>query len=100
MSLTSLTLLKQQVRADTFGDDDDLLQHYLDAAEEYAVTYTRRSPDDLAVGEDGRLPATVTQAVLLLASHWYNQREASVQGGMSDVPFGVAALLKPWRVFA
>nr|WP_269106835.1 head-tail connector protein [Massilia sp. TS11] len=39
-------------------------------------------------------------AVLLLVGHWYNNREASTTAAnVSDIPFGVDALLTPAKVW-
>lgn len=100
MSVTPLSLLKQQCRAEDFDDSDELLQQKLDDAEEWVCVYTHRTLADLvARGRDGALPGSVRQAVLMLAAHWYNQAEAAVQGAMTEVPFAIGALLKPWRKF-
>lgn len=95
MSHTSLLLLKKHVRADDFTSDDIYLQHLLDAAEESVVGMTNRTPDELL--EDGEFPLRLQQAVLLLAGHWYNQREAVSGVQMHSVPFALDALVKPFR---
>ena len=69
-----LKLLKKQVRADDFQQDDAYLQHLLDAATDTVVTYTNREKAEL-VDDKGNLPKMLQQAVLRLAAHWYNQRE-------------------------
>lgn len=42
----------------------------------------------------------VSQAVLMLAAYWYDQRMASVASGWNEAPFAVRALLSPLRVWA
>ena len=37
------------------------------------------------------------QAVLLIAGHWYNQREAVSGVQMAEVPYTMQALIKPYR---
>lgn len=42
-------------------------------------------------------PTPVKQAILLLVSHLYENREASTELALKDIPFGVDALLKDYR---
>lgn len=42
-------------------------------------------------------PTPVKQAILLLVSHLYENREASTEAALKDIPFGVDALLKDYR---
>lgn len=100
MATIDLTLLKKHVRADDFSDDDEYLQHLLTSAEEYVCKATHRGLDELTELGGGQLPAMLRQAVLLLAGHWYNQREAVSGVQMAEVPYTVAALVKPYRLLS
>lgn len=101
MSTVDLELLKKHVRADDFADDDDYLAHLLDAAEQYVCTATNREAAELLeMGGGEHLPATLQQAVLLIAGHWYNQREAVSGVQMAEVPYTLQALIKPYRKLA
>lgn len=97
MALTDIALLKQHVRADDFSDDDQYLAHLLEAAEQYVCKATNRDSDELVDAATGKLPATLQQAVLLIAGHWYNQREAVSGVQMAEVPYTMQALIKPYR---
>ncbi len=98
MATVDIALLKQHVRADDFSDDDQYLAHLLEAAEQYVTEATNRSGDELlAMGDGEHLPATLQQAVLLIAGHWYNQREAVSGVQMAEVPYTQQALIKPYR---
>lgn len=97
MSLTALSLLKVHVRADDFSEDDAYLQHLLDAAEQHVADNTNRSLADLVELGGGELPMPLTHAVLLIAGHWYNQREAVGSASMAEVPYTLTALTKPYR---
>lgn len=97
MSLTALSLLKAHVRADDFSEDDAYLQHLLDAAEQHVADSTNRSLADLVELGGGELPYAITHAVLLIAGHWYNQREAVAGVAMAEVPYTLQALVKPYR---
>lgn len=96
MAIVDIALLKKHVRADDFSDDDEYLEHLLEAAEDYVLRATNvSSPADLLVG--GALPAPLKHAVLTLAGHWYNQREAVSSVQMMEAPYTLQALLKPYR---
>lgn len=96
MATVDIALLKQHVRADDFSDDDAYLTHLLEAAETYVCSATNRTSAEL-VQDDGKLPATLQQAVLMIAGHWYNQREAVSGVQMAEVPYTLQALIKPYR---
>lgn len=99
MATVDIALLKQHVRADDFSEDDAYLAHLLEAAEAYVCNATHRTSDEL-VDAGGKLPATLQQAILLIAGHWYNQREAVSSVAMVEVPYTLAALIKPYRKLA
>ena len=101
MTLVDLTLFKQHVRADDFGSDDAVLQFYLDAAVEAVITATNRTEAELLDMSDGTaLPKPLQQAAMMLAAHWYNQREAVSGTQMHEVPASLMALVKPFRKLA
>ena len=97
MSLAALSLLKAHVRADDFADDDAYLQHLLDTAEQHVADATNRSLADLVELGGGELPYSITHAVLLLAGHWYNQREAATTASTSAVPYAIDYLVAQFR---
>lgn len=97
MATVDIALLKMHVRADDFSDDDQYLQHLLDAAEQYVSDATNRTGEELAKMGGGKLPVTLQQAVLLIAGHWYNQREAVSGVQMAEVPYTLQAIIKPYR---
>ena len=100
MATVDLELLKKHVRADDFADDDDYLAHLLDAAEQYVCTATNREAAELLEMGGGKLPTMLQQVVLLIAGHWYNQREAVSGVQMAEVPYTLQALIKPYRKLA
>lgn len=94
----SLALLKKQVRADDFSQDDAYLEHLLDTAKETVITATNRTEAELReMDSEGHLPQMLLQAALMLAAHWYNQRESVAAVAMHEVPDSVQALVKPYR---
>ena len=62
-------------------EDDELLQQYIDAAVSYTEGYQH-----LTVGtyEVAVMPATTEQAVIMLASHFYESRDGSTGGFFAD----------------
>lgn len=101
MAAVSLELFKKHVRADDFADDDTYLQHLLDVAQVSVVTATNRTEDELiAIGGSGGLPKPIAHAIMMLAAHWYNQRESASAVQMHQVPDSLSALIKPYRKLA
>lgn len=43
------------------------------------------------------VPAALRVAIKLLAAHWYQAREATSSDSMKEIPFGVSALIAPFR---
>lgn len=97
MPLVNLELFKKHARIDPYGLDDDLLLHYLDAAERHVELYTQRPRGELLTGPDGTLPPDLQQAVLLLAAAYVRTPEAADNLQAAPVPYGLEALLKPYR---
>lgn len=94
MAELSLELLKKHVRSDDGTYDDDLLKHYLSAASETVLSYAGRTYEEIVGMDCGNM---FTQAVLMLAAHWYNQRESVSSGSMSQVPDSVSVLVKRFQ---
>ena len=97
MAVVSLALFKKHVRADDFADDDEYLAHLLEAAEVTVITATNRTEQELTDGNAGKFPVPLTQAVMMLAAHWYNQRESVSSVQMHEVPDALQSLVKPYR---
>lgn len=97
MAVVSLALFKKHVRADDFADDDEYLAHLLEAAEVSVITATNRSVQELAEGNAGEFPTPLKHAVMMLAAHWYNQRESVSSVQMHEVPDALQTLVKPYR---
>lgn len=100
MAVVELALFKKHVRADDFAEDDVYLKHLLDAAEISVITATNRTEKELTDGNAGKFPAPLMQAIMMLAAHWYNQRESVSTAQMHQVPDALQALIKPYRKLA
>ena len=47
----------------------------------------------------GAVPTALSQAVLLLVSHWNEHREAAAKESIDEVEFAVTALCNPYRIW-
>lgn len=97
MAVVSLALFKKHVRADDFADDDEYLSHLLEVAEETVIIATNHTGQELLDGNNGVVPAPLQHAIMMLAAHWYNQRESVSSVQMHEVPDSLQALVKPYR---
>lgn len=61
--------------------DDELLKGYITAAVSYAESY-QHIPEGHYT--DNAMPATTEQAVIMLASHFYESRDGSTGGFFAD----------------
>jgi len=61
--------------------DDELLQRLIDAAISYAESYQHLTARTYEVAV---MPATTEQAVIMLASHFYESRDGSTGGFFAD----------------
>lgn len=92
MTSVTLSLAKAHLNIDQTGDDE-LIQHYLDAAESWISDFVGKP-----VADFDPIPASLKQAVLLLAAHFYENREAVLVGiTAGDLPFGVISLIRAHR---
>lgn len=63
------------------SEDDGLLMSYITAAVSYAESY-QHIPEGYYT--DNAMPATTEQAVIMLASHFYESRDGSTGGFFAD----------------
>lgn len=75
----------------THNEDDALLERFLTAAIAYAESfqhlpagYYSESNAEGEMGEASRFPPTTEQAVIMLASHFYESRDGSTGGFFAD----------------
>lgn len=64
------------------SDDDELLMQYITAAVSYAESYQHIQEGSYA--DENNMSATTKQAVIMLASHFYESRDGSTGGFFSD----------------
>ncbi len=78
--------LLQKVKANLILDhtaDDDLIRGFIIAAVSYAESY-QHIPEGYYTEKP--MPATTEQAVIMLASHFYESRDGSTGGFFADNP--------------
>ena len=63
--------------------DDSLLMQYISAAVSYAESYQHLKE---GYYDENDMPATTEQAVIMLASHFYESRDGSTGGFFVDSP--------------
>ena len=71
--------------------DDELVRHYITAALRYAEGYQHKTPN---LYNNEPMPETTEQAVIILASHFYESRDGSTGGFFSD---NVQAAKQTWE---
>ena len=76
----------------THEADDELLQRLIDAAVSYAESYQHLTAGTY---EAAAMPVTTEQAVIMLASHFYESRDGSTGGFFAD---NVQAGQQTWTV--
>ena len=75
-----LTKVKQNLILE-HSEDDDLLRGYITAAISYAESYQHIPAGHYT---EQAMPATTEQAVIILASHFYESRDGSTGGFFAD----------------
>ena len=73
------------------SEDDELLQTFITAAVSYAESYQHLSAGYYAEND---MPPTTEQAVVMLASHFYESRDGSTGGFFGD---NVQASAQVWN---
>lgn len=92
MSSVTLSLAKAHLNIEHSGDDD-LLQLYIDAAEDWFQGQTGR-----VLAEMQPVPADIRLAILKLVAFYYMQREAvSFGDAVRLAPYGVQAVANSYR---
>lgn len=75
----------------SYTEDDTLIQSYITAAVSYAQSYQHLSE---GYYNENEMPPTTEQAVIMLASHFYESRDGSTGGFFAD---NAAASKQVWN---
>nr|DAM83359.1 MAG TPA: Head Tail Connector Protein [Caudoviricetes sp.] len=95
LRIVSIEELKLQMRVD-FADEDQSILLYGCAAEDTVIDMTRRTLDELIEWDGRGFPSPLKVAILMLASHFYRNREPVSSIAQNMVPLSVAILVKPY----
>ncbi len=91
--MTAISDLKAQLNI-TDEADDDMLERCLSAAEAFTASYVG-GETPVAYAD---APADLRQAILLLAAHWFENREATLIGiNATELPLGFYELANSHR---
>ena len=112
MKIVEMAELKQQMRVD-FDEEDDVIALYGSAAENAIVNESERTLDDLCrmgykeqTGAEAAadievgveyFPRSLRLAVLMLAAHFYRNREPVASVNQVVVPYAYEVLCKPYK---
>lgn len=103
MAIVTVLELKEQLNlTDDVGTGDDvLLARKIDAAQGHIERLLGFKIEDTYGGQDQEdIPAPLVEAVLQLAAHWYENREATLVGVTGqELPFGIWPIINEYRVW-
>lgn len=93
--------LKEQVGwTDLIGDVEALMTRKIAAAQGHIESLLGFKIETTYPGPE-LVPADLKEAVILLAAHWYENREASVVGvSAQQIPFGVEQIVNEHREYS
>lgn len=97
---TNVQQLKRQLNIEeSYTDDDVLLQHFIDVSEVAVQNYL--GVNSLTGYTATTLPITIQQAIILMASHFYLNRNMVSFAQGYEVPFSMRWLIdfyKDWTI--
>lgn len=96
MSYATLEEFKAQSRID-FDDDDTLIAGYLESASDYIRGFLVDDPEADSPPSDPS--PDLKQATLLIASSWYERREASIDVTLREIPYGARDIINQIRAW-
>lgn len=88
-----IDLIKIHIRSDR-TDEDDYLLLLRDAAVSHFADHTGQ-----ILADDVPVYPAIQQGLLLLISHWYENREMTTERPLSEAPAATYALWSPYVVF-
>lgn len=101
MAIATVEQLKEQIgwSTDLGTADDALMTRKLDAAQGHIERQLGFKIEEKYGGQGQEaIPAPLVEAVLQLAAHWFENREATLVGVTAqELPFGVWAIVNEYR---
>jgi len=97
MTYLNLEEIKKHLNVDDcFQDDDSYIESLADVSEEIVEQHLRTSLDNIASEYNGKLPAPIRHAMLLLIGNYYANRESVTFAQAHDLPLSYEYLLSPY----
>ena len=97
MTYLNLVEIKKHLNVDDcFQDDDSYIESLADVAEEIVEHHLRTSLDSIASEYNGKLPAPIKHAMLLLIGNYYANRESIAFASAQELPLSYEYLLSPY----
>lgn len=94
----NINQLKRQLNIELdYVDDDAILQHMLNVATLSVQTYL--GSNALTGYTDNTIPVSIEQAVIMLAAHFYLNRNMVSFAQGTEVPYSFRFLLDPYKDF-
>lgn len=96
MELITLAEFKDHARI-LHDDEDSEIQIKVDAANEYVAGFLDVGAEELSTYEP---PADLKQAALMVAAHWWENRESAQPDSLHDIPLDASEILLNHRGWA
>ena len=98
MEYLNLDLIKKHLNIDEdFHDDDDYLTLLGDVVEQVTERHIDDSLKKLTADNNGKIPAPLIQAMLLLLGTYYNNRENVAFASSAEIPLSYSYLLSLYQ---
>lgn len=103
--ILTIEALKEQCRITWNYDDDYILRLRTSALALIATEINRTiyfSEAELADANNSNgllMNEAINQALALIVGHWYENRQAETSQSLTALPYGVEALLQPYRIY-
>ena len=91
-------ILKKHLNVDeSYIDDDEYIKALCLAAETAVENHICRPLTEIM--SDGKLPAAVNHAIIMLVAHWYANRESISFAQSHKIELGYEYLLQPYKSY-
>ena len=98
MQYLNLDLIKKHLNIDSdFHDDDSYLEALADVVEEVTEKHIDVSLNNLTADNNGKIPAPLIQAMLLLCGSYYSNRENVAFASSAEIPLSYSYLLSLYQ---
>ncbi|WOC15402.1 head-tail connector protein [Pseudochrobactrum sp. MP213Fo] len=92
MNIITLSEFKDHARI-LYDDEDSEIQVKVDATNEYLSGF-------IELADGAEIPADLKQAGLMIAAHWFENRETALPDSLHDIPVNASEILLNYRGWA